>query len=376
MKKVLLVTHVSGFVPQFEMSNVKTLQEMGYEVHYASNYNKPEYGNDNSRLKGSGVISHQIDFARSPFNIIQNIHAYNQLCLLLKTETFELLHCHTPVGGAISRIAAWRCKNKKLKVIYTVHGFHFLKGGPLKNWILYYPVERQLARITDILVTINVDDYKIAKKMKLKKNGSVEKINGVGIDTKKFEELFSERHVTKHEGTIFLSIGELNENKNHKLVIEAMHRSNREDFKYVICGEGKNRNKIEKLINKYKLNDRVILMGYQKDIRQILVQADIFIMPSFREGLSVALQEAMASGLAAIVTDIRGNRDLIEPQKGGWLVNSNDVNSMINAMNMATCFDTRTIGLYNMKKIKDYDREKVALSMEVIYKKLLEEELC
>ena len=169
---------------------------------------------------------------------------------------------------------------------------------------------------------------------------------------------------------------ELNENKNHKLVIEAMHRSNREDFKYVICGEGKNRNKIEKLINKYKLNDRVILMGYQKDIRQILVQADIFIMPSFREGLSVALQEAMASGLAAIVTDIRGNRDLIEPQKGGWLVNSNDVNSMINAMNMATCFDTRTIGLYNMKKIKDYDREKVALSMEVIYKKLLEEELC
>ena len=83
MRKALLVTHVSGFVPQFEMNNVRILQKMGYEVHYASNFNNPSYGYDNSRLEGTGIICHQVDFERSPFKL-KNAAAYRQLKKLME----------------------------------------------------------------------------------------------------------------------------------------------------------------------------------------------------------------------------------------------------------------------------------------------------
>ena len=66
-------------------------------------------------------------------------------------------------------------------VIYTAHGLHFYKGAPILNWILFYPVEKLLARWTDTLITINKEDYCCVKdRFKLKKNGTVEQIHGVG----------------------------------------------------------------------------------------------------------------------------------------------------------------------------------------------------
>lgn len=374
MKKVLLVTHVSGFVPQFEMNNVKILQQMGYEVHYASNYNNPQYGNDNSRLNGTGIICHQVDFARSPFRIFQNIRAYRQLRRLLKKEDFDLLHCHTPVGGAIARLAAK--KNKKMKVIYTVHGFHFFKGAPLKNWIIYYPIEKFLAHYTDVLITINEEDYKVAQKFKLKNHGKVRKINGVGIDSQRFLEIYIDRWLEQHSGSVFVSVGELNVNKNHRLVIEALHKISRRDFYYYICGEGTEFENLKKLTIRYGLEKQVLFLGYQKDIRDILKKADIFIMPSYREGLSVALQEAMASGLPIIASNIRGNSELVSEGEGGWLIPSDNVNMLAQVMETACSSQLHSMGKYNIDKIKKYDKNEVAKSMKEIYNELLEEDIC
>lgn len=377
MKKVLIVTHVSGFLPQFEMGNVNLLQEMGCEVHYASNFKNPQYGNDNSRLEGTGIICHQIDFSRSPYRIRQNIRAFKQICKLLDSEEYNFVHCHTPVGGAITRLASVKCANKRMKVIYTVHGFHFFNKGPLINWMIFYPVERLLARFTDVIITINKEDYKIASNFKLKLNGKVKKVNGVGINVKDFSGIFEKKwskEKTLNKLTI-LSIGELNSNKNHKLVIRALRKIDHKKFKYFICGEGTGKKKISELIKRYSLENQVHLVGYVKDVKSVLMQADVFVMPSFREGLPVSLQEAMAAGLPVIATDIRGNNELVDHNRGGWLVPSNDEKSMCKILEQVFSSDLYAMGRYNLNKIKEYDKKTISDAMQKIYVDVLKEDL-
>ena len=378
MKKVLIVSHVSGFVPQFEMSNVKILQEMEYEVHYATNYNIPQYGNDNIRLEKSGILQQQVDFSRSPFRIIQNLKAFLQLKTLIKHENYAMIHCHTPIGGVLTRIALKN--NKKAKVIYTAHGFHFYKGAPIMNWIIYYLIERYLARFTDVLITINEEDYKNASKFKLKPGGRVVKINGVGIEVNKFNNIYKNRinNINKilSKDIVFLSVGELNRNKNHRLVIEALYKIKRKNFVYVICGEGTQKKNLLKMIKSYQLQDQVYLLGYRRDMEKILLYADVFIMPSFREGLSVALQEAMASGLPVIATDIRGNNELIDDDLGGSLTPNNDINAMAKKLLYLYKVNRQSMGIYNINKIKKYDKKTVSAAMRIIYQNVLEEDMC
>ena len=223
VKKALLVTTVSGFVPQFEMNNVRILQQMGYEVHYASNYHMPSYGNDNSRLDGTGIIRHQVDFERSPFTL-KNIAVYKQLKKVMEEEQFDLVHCHTPMGGALARIAAHNTKTGP--VLYTAHGFHFFKGAPLVNWLCYYPVEKMFSHYTDVLICINQEDYERAKKKFYAKQ--VIKIPGVGIDIKRIENIDVDRNKKREDlgigkdQKVLLFVGEMTKNKNHRLIIEAV----------------------------------------------------------------------------------------------------------------------------------------------------------
>lgn len=376
MKKVLIVTTVSGFVPQFEMNNVKILQELGYEIHYASNFYTPVYGEDNERINGTNIICHQIDFVRSPFRIRKNYKALKQLKELMKKEQFELIHCHTPMGGVLGRLAAKMTGTKP--VIYTVHGFHFYTGAPLRNWILYYPVEWWLAHYTDILITINQEDYIRAQKFHLRQNKAVWKINGVGIETKQFQGIVINKDKIQDsigidkKQLLLLSVGELNKNKNHKIVIQALARSNIKAY-YIICGEGKERGNLEKLIQKKNLKERVFLLGYRKDVTELLKTADVFILPSRREGLSLSLQEAMACGLPVIVSKIRGNRELVTEKKGGWFIKPNDVKALTKIIENLKNEDLKAMGNYNSKKIAEYDKSEVISKMKKIYGSIAKE---
>lgn len=184
-RKALIITTVSGFLPQFEMDNIKLLQGLGYEVHYASNYHIPFYGKDNSRLDGTGIIRHQIDFVRSPFKIRKNLIVFAQMRKLEKQKNFSIVHCHTPMGGLMGRVVFGIFGKRKTKILYTAHGFHFFQGASLKNWIFYYPVEKFLSRWTDTLITINKEDYHRAKTSFHAKK--TEYVPGVGIDWEKYQ---------------------------------------------------------------------------------------------------------------------------------------------------------------------------------------------
>lgn len=353
MKKALLVTTVSGFVPQFEMENVRLLQDMGYEVHYAANYHNVSYGTDNHRLDGTGIIRHQVDFVRSPYDIKGNLKAYHQLYAVVNEGGFDLIHCHTPMGGVLTRLVVRKLKKQERRsklpsiqekrqmapqVIYTAHGFHFYRGAKLRNWLLYFPVEKWLSRYTDVQITINREDYKRAKKH-WHTNCKVVYVPGVGVDVDYFrgknsmdsnstkgmfdkenrerlrQKMREQLEVTP-DTTLFLSVGELIPRKNHSSVLQVLARIDKllagENFRYIICGHGKLQKELHKQICSLGLENKVILPGYCEDIRPYFYACDSFVFPSLQEGMPVALLEAVASGCYCIVSDVRGNRDIAD----------------------------------------------------------------
>ncbi len=381
MKHALIITTISGFVPQFEQEHLKILQNMGYQIHYASNFNNPHYGSDNHRLEGTGMICHQINFVRSPFLVFQNLQAYRQLKKLFQAIPFDLVHCHTPMGGVLGRLAARSMP--QIKVLYTAHGFHFFRGAPFRNWLLYYPVERWLAHITDGLITINQEDYLQAKRFHLRKGGKVYRVNGVGISlttsSRKDGVFLKERQNREGirstlgilpEEYVFLSIGELSRRKNHQIVIRALKRlAEKTDIsfvRYFICGEGRERNALRKLIQRSRLEQQVILLGYQENVEVFLKAADCFILPSRQEGLPVALLEAMREGLPIIASKIRGSRELVEGE--AVLVAADKKEQYADAMEKIMRMGRKR---RKYSRLNDYSESYVTEQMKKIYRENL-----
>lgn len=337
MKKILFITTISGFLQQFEMNDVSIVQELGYEVHYATNFYNPVYEVNREELFRRNIILHHIDIQKSPFKMVKNFKAWLQLRKIVKKEHIDVIHCHNPMGGVLGRLADIGMKGKR-KIIYTAHGFHFYQGAPVLNWILYYPAEALLANRTDALITINDEDYKRAKKFHLRKLGIIKKIPGVGIDTKKFNVHTAEREGIRNELGIsehdffVLSVGELNANKNHKVVMHAVASLQDKAIRYGICGKGIEREKLLRLADKLGISEQVILYGFRKDIPRILAAADCFVFPSRREGLGIAAIEAMAAGVPMITSDCRGTREYMVNEVNGLVCKREAVEEYVAAI--------------------------------------------
>ena len=304
-KKAMIIATVYSFVSHFEKNNIKILQELGYEVVVASNFEGYK-----GELEELNVEKIDIPFTRSPISL-KNIKAFSKLNKYLKNNKLDLIHCHTPVGGVAGRVTGkW---NKVPRIIYTAHGFHFFDGAPKINWIVYYPIEKILSKFTDTLITINKEDYERAKTFYAKK---VEYIPGVGIDVEKIQNIKVNReHKRKELGLsmddiVLLSVGELSSRKNHITPIKALAEIKNKKIKYLIAGVGSLEEYLKEEIKKSGLEDRVKLLGYRNDIYELCKIADLFIFPSKQEGLPVALMEALVCKMPIICSDIRGNRDL------------------------------------------------------------------
>lgn len=381
MEKALVLASVASMIDQFNMPNIRLMKEMGYEVDVAANFVEGSTCSDEKiaalkmTLAELGVRCFQIDFSRNVLNIGQNLKAYNQTKRIIDDNDYTLIHSHSPIGGFLSRIAARRARKHGTKIIYTAHGFHFFKGAPLMNWLIFYPIERISSRWTDVLVTITREDYQLAQhKMHAKE---VVYVPGVGIDTSAFapKEEDSAINLRKRNelgliptDTVMLSVGELNKNKNHEIVLRAMARLNRPDLHYVIAGRGELKGYLEQLAKNLGLSSQLHLLGFRTDVKELFKMADFFAHPSFREGLSVAVMEAMANGLPVICTEIRGNTDLIEDNKGGYLFKPAEQETAFQALkNMIESSDRKSMGLYNLRKAEVLDVEAVLEVMKKIY---------
>ena len=317
---------VPSMIGQFNMNNIQILQRMRYEVDVACDFNDRSVWTTRRveqfkiELNKLHVDYFQVDYSRSPLRILKHIKSYQQLNRLVKERGYDFIHCHTPVASVISRIVA---HENRVKIIYTAHGFHFYDGAPLKNWIIFYPVEKLFSRWTDVLITINSEDYERAKDKF--SAGKVEYVPGVGIDTNKFHSDIIHKRRKREElkltdrDIMILSVGELSLRKNHKVVIEALAElKNLEGFdqiRYFICGQGEQSEDLQRLANGLGIENNVHFLGYRTDIDELCQAADLFILPSLQEGLPVALMEAIATQTPVLCSDIRGNSDLIHNPK-------------------------------------------------------------
>ncbi|MBQ9784235.1 MAG: glycosyltransferase family 4 protein [Clostridia bacterium] len=376
MKKILFVSNISKRINTFSAAAITAAHSTDLSFHYAANWSQAPEGQIAADEQAYNIHINNVAINRSPFSR-SNIKAYRQIVELIKREKIDYIHCNTPVGGLLGRLAGKKCKVEK--VIYQVHGFHFYKGAPRKHWLLYYPIEKWLARKTDAIVTINTEDYAAAQKLKLKKGGKVYFVHGVGIDSAAFaSEHISNGAVRRELGIaesdlMLISAGELNQNKNNKVILTAMAKTAAKNIHYVLCGVGPLREELEALAKNLGIANRVHFLGYRTDIPVLYSEADAFVMPSYREGLSRSMMEAMASGLPCLASRIRGNVDLIEDGKGGYLCPATDDAAFADALTkLASNSELRAeMRAYNLEKIKEYDISVVEKEIEAIYQEVL-----
>lgn len=331
MKKILIITTIGGFLPQFEMNDVKILMEQGYEVHYASNFANPVYELDTESLEKTGIRLHPVDIRKSPLRLRRNVRALKEIISILRVEEISVIHCHNPIGGVLGRLAAVAGGQSKPYVIYTAHGFHFYDGAPLLNWLLFFPAEFLLARYTDSIITINREDDARAHRYLAGKLRAVYRIPGVGVQTSRFAPDADVRRRVRRtlriqDDTFYiLSVGELNRNKNHEVIIRAIASLKDPHICYGICGKGYRQEYLEELARKKGMERQVKFFGFRNDIPEMLQGADCFAFPSRREGLGIAALEAMAAGLPMITSDCRGTREYMQDHVTGYVCYSGKV---------------------------------------------------
>ncbi len=342
MKKALIITNTSGFLMKFESENVRILQDLGYEVHFASNKYDVAYPFDFRELEALGVVFHHIDIARSPYMFHANSKAYMELVTIIQNEDIDLIHCHTPTGALIGRLAGMSCRRrrKQVTIIYTAHGFHFYKGAPLINQTLFKGVEKLLAHATDQLIVINDEDYKSAQRLRLRKHGKRYLIPGEGLNLDSFKrhdddhpDQLREKYGISKDVYFLLSVGEMNLNKNHTTVIQAIGKIKEQNpdypILYGICGDGVFNDMIVRYIEDLGLTDCVKCFGYQANIKDFYLMADATVFPSYREGLGMAAIESLAMGIPVIAADNRGTREYMHDGVNGFVFKPNDVDGLV-----------------------------------------------
>ncbi len=378
MSKILFISNETNRITSFATASIAASHALGMDFYQVANWHDTDPEFISSEEKKYGIRINNFCISRNPFAKC-NLTAYKEIVDLIKKEKIDYIHCNTPTGGLLGRLAGKECKVKK--VIYQAHGFHFYQGAPKKNWLMYYPIEKRLARYTDALITINSEDYTLAKnKFKLRNNGKVYYVHGVGIDTtqfKKSNELRSKKRAElglNDDCFVLISVGELNTNKNNSIVISVMEKLHRMNIHYVLCGVGDKQDELQRQADIAGLHDNVHFLGYRKDVKDLYQAADCFVMPSFREGLSRSIMEAMASGLPCVVSKIRGNVDLVDEGKGGFLLAPTDADGFASAIEKlygSQALQNEMRG-YNLEKIKEFDSSVVEEEIKNIYRNTLQ----
>lgn len=374
-KKVLFIASVSGFLENFEIENIINWINLDYEVYVAANYTGNIVGVKKGDLKLNKIKIKKIklNLTRNPLSV-DNFKSFKILYELDKKLKFDIIDCHTPIGGILGRTL--KIFNSQKYLIYTAHGFHFYKKGPIKNWLLYYPIEYLMSFFTDTLITINNEDYKLAKD-KFKATQNI-KIPGVGLNVSKISDLKVDKVVErsklgiKNDQIVLVSVGELSSRKNHEIVIKALGEIQDLKLIYLIAGEGKDKNKYLDLIKKYKLEKNIFLLGHREDIIRLCKISDIFIHPSRREGLGMAALEGMAAGLPLIASDINGIKDYAKNNITGINIDPLDKKGFKTAIiELSKNKELREkYSLNNLKKVKEYDISATQKIMKRLYKEI------
>lgn len=371
--KILFVATVRSHIGQFHMPFIRELKARGVEVHAAFKDNSA----DKPGLDLSAIDkTFEVPFERRPLRP-NNIKAYRELKKIIDSNGYDAVHCHTPMGAVITRLAAKSARKKGTKVIYTAHGFHFFKGASIKNWMFFYPVEKYLSKYTDCLITINSEDCELAHEKKFRA-GKIYKVHGVGVELDRFKAVDADKKARLraeygYDGDTFIMIypADLSVRKNQPMLFDALQKiaEKNKNVKLLLPGQPIRLEEYKRMISERGIADNVEFLGYRRDINNLVGLSDLSVASSFQEGLPINIIEAMAMGNAIVATDVRGNNDAVEDGVNGYLVPVGDSDLMaekiLELMNDRE--KLRTFGENGLDMVKDFSTENVNREMLTIY---------
>ena len=375
--KILYITTIGRTMEFFE-SFIKEQLNVGNQIDIATNENDGKAPVPSCYREWGCKIYH-LDTSRSPVSF-GNIRAIKQIRELVNRNHYDMVHCHTPLAAAATRIACKHLRKHGLKVVYTAHGFHFYDGAPLKNWLIYYPIEKILSRDTDAIITINQEDYKRACECFYAEKTYY--IPGIGFDTKKFSACKVDRVSKRLElgvretDFLMLSVGELSDRKNQKIIIEALNKMNLDgtlgNIVYLAVGAGDKEFELKKIVKEYGLDRHVKFLGRRTDIAELCKAVDCFIHPSIREGLGIAPLEAMAAGLPLISAYTGGIKDYTKNGVSGCCINPHNIDEMVKSIKLMHDNNSfrKECGDRNIKTAEKFDKTKSNSVMLAVYMEL------
>lgn len=367
-KRVLLTATVQSHICQFHKPLIRILKEYGFKVDVAARNNLSE--KNGQELENVDDVF-DIPFTRNPISI-NNLKCYFALRKIIKEKEYSIVSCNTPAAGVVTRLAARNSENQM--VYYTAHGFHFYKGASVKNWLLYYPIEKIMARRCNTIITINEEDYKFASSH-LRTN--TVRIHGVGADSSRFrlkdEQLSNEykKRFDLLDKKVVICVGELNANKNQKVLIEAMKEIvyDNPNTVLLLAGNGPLDASLHNLVKELRLERHVRFLGYVTNVQDYVQAADVLVSCSFREGLPMNIVEAMLSGIPIVAARNRGNSELIQDNYTGWSFDPSNEDDCYRAVIAALTDDTnRKVYVENALKLAQlFSVENVSKELKQVY---------
>lgn len=368
--KVLLVATVQSHICQFHKPLVAMLHEHGCEVHVAARNNLAE----KNGLKLDFVEQvFDVPFQRSPFSP-KNLGAYKQLKKIIDEGNYDVVHCNTPVGGVVGRLAARKARKRGTKVFYTAHGFHFYQGAPKKNWLIWYPVEKFMCRHTDKLITINEEDYQLARS---KFPVETCHIHGVGVSVSRYhphsaeeEEVLRKEESLSAQDFVVLCTGELNANKDLRTLIDAavLCRDRIPELKVLLAGNGPLESTLREQISGNHAEGYIRLLGYRTDLERVVPAADVIVSCSHREGLGLNLIEGMLCGKTVIAVENRGHRELVEDGVTGYLIPAGDSRALAEVLvKLYKSGARQRLGQAGYEKARLYTDQNVKRELKELY---------
>lgn len=357
MNRRILVTSTDLMMVQFLLPHIRNLSENGYEVEIACSEVGGRMQEVRDKIGDCVKKVYTVNLHRSPINP-ENFKGFREMKHIVNQGCYDIIWTNEPVMGVVTRLAAKNTRKSGTKVLYMVHGFHFYEGAPKLNWMIYYPIEKAMAPNADVICTVNQEDYKRAKSFNVRE---AKYIHGIGINTERLTVGENRKDIREELGLkdddfFVLSVGELNENKNQKVIIQAIALLRDKNIHYILCGKGDQLDNLKKLVEEKKLKQNVHFLGYRTDVVDICSQADVYVMPSKREGLPVASLEAMYCGLPLVTSNIRGLTDVMENGVSGYMCSSEDVKGFAKGIkNLKNNPEMRKkMGEHNRQTVKPY----------------------